>query len=240
MRTKRIAISVLMLLCYSGAMITFLACTGCMSCTQWASRIGTSRIEVTPLAVSRTATSNLVVEMEFVRRDASLTAIHHDLGKRYAFFNPKLVEGTIRNCILSRDDRDIAPMYVIRRMIPADNPEIVGRTPQWYLYPTNLTSLPGSVSLPSSLAPDPTSTKPFAKGFDRYSAALQQAIDNTSYTIPLQLFPYEALDNSPDTVEHALWGPPVRWVMYPITVVLDVITGPFQIYQWSQGFKHGG
>ena len=46
--------------------------------------------------------SNLVVTMVFVRRDASLSGIHNDLGQRYAFFSPQSLEDSVRNAMSSR------------------------------------------------------------------------------------------------------------------------------------------
>ncbi len=206
-------------------------CTGCMNCTRYVSRIGTSEIDVLPHTVSRTTATNLVVEMTVARRDLGLNVVYRDLGRRYVFFDGLRAEQIVCAGIAKPGDHwcDSKGTHVnlkIANTVPVTNFTAICTTPQWYLYPGDWEVPSPRPQLPEQHRPVPGTSVNFERrGKSIFTADLPQDIDGNPYYICVHLFRYN-FTGKPQSVG---WMAPVRWVLYIPAVAIDIVTGPFQV-----------
>ena len=247
-------------------MLFAIIATGSGCATSRVSMIGTSQIEIIPQTAARTTNGNIVVEMRFVRGDLGITSIRRDLGMRYAFFNGKTAEATVRSGISQRcgawgDSRGTHVNLEVTGFVQTNDVNAIVTTPSWYLYLVDWINAFDRPLFPPCLGLASNTTVPFVKQNNcLWTADLPQSINGKTYLICICMFPGDLTKYDDNTrgknmwlledyhltgeEQHARWGPFIRYPLYIPALAFDIVTIPFQFLHdlgvWGDGMAAMG
>ena len=208
--------------------------SGC-ACTEYVKGVGRSNVHVVAGDAFMEPSGNLYVEAEFLRRPRNRKKGGRFQGHRVIILNAPGIERAAREQLDKQGYDDISPDYArqinitFRRSFyrPSDDAEAEMQT-QWYLYPADTIRKHEELKLPSHLRKAKWQLIPKVSG--QYTMPVM--VDGVLFEVHFNLVTRTV--HSKD----ALWGRPVRALLWVPAFVVDVVTFPIQfgriVYELNQ------